>query len=104
LLPNGNSDSFVCGVAGVLEIIPAHYLKTMTLDNGAEMQSYELLKRLTPLGVFFAYPYHSWERGANENTSGLLRQYFPKGSDLGLVTQVQLDHAVGDPVMLDTLS
>lgn len=94
LLPNGNSDNFARGVAAALTSIPARYLKTMTLDNGTEMQSYELLERLTPLKVFFAYPYHSWERGTNENTNGLLRQYFPKGSNLGLVTQEQLDHAV----------
>ncbi len=94
LLPNGNSEGFARGVSAALTAIPAHYLKTLTLDNGTEMQSYELLERLTPLQVFFAYPYHSWERGTNENTNGLLRQYFPKGSNLGLVTQAQLDHAV----------
>jgi IS30 family transposase len=94
LLPNGNSNNFARGTAAALASIPQHYLKTMTLDNGTEMQSYELLERLTPLSVFFAYPYHSWERGTNENTNGLLRQYFPKGSDLGKVTQQQLDHAV----------
>jgi IS30 family transposase len=94
LLPNGNSDSFARGVADTLKTIPVHYLKTMTLDNGTEMQSYELLERLTPLRVFFAYPYHSWERGTNENTNGLLRQYFPKGSDLGEVTQAKFDHVV----------
>ena len=65
----------------------------MTLDNGTEMQSYELLERLTPLQVFFAFPYHSWERGTNENTNGLLRQYFPKGSNLA-ISQQELDRAV----------
>lgn len=96
LLPNGESRGFATTAAKVLARrgIPTQYLQTMTLDNGLEMQSYELLERLTPLHVFFAYPYHSWERGTNENTNGLLRQYFPKGSDLGLATQVQLDLAV----------
>lgn len=94
LLPNGESDGFARGVARALSAIPAQYLKTMTLDNGSEMQSYELLERLTPLHVFFAYPYHSWERGTNENTNGLLRQYFPKGSDLGQITQAELDRVV----------
>jgi len=94
LLPDGNRNGFAHGTAVALQAIPEKYLKTMTLDNGMEMQSYELLERLTPLHVFFAYPYHSWERGTNENTNGLLRQYFPKGSDLSLVTQAQLDHAV----------
>jgi IS30 family transposase len=96
LLPNGTSDGFAQTAAAALRAaqVPRQYLKTMTLDNGLEMQSYELLERLTSLSVFFAYPYHSWERGTNENTNGLLRQYFPKGSDLGLASQAQLDHAV----------
>jgi transposase, IS30 family len=94
LLPNGESTRFATGAAAAVQGVPAKYLKTMTLDNGSEMQSFELLERLTPLRVFFAYPYHSWERGTNENTNGLLRQYFPKGSDLSLATQEQLDLVV----------
>jgi IS30 family transposase len=94
LLPSGESIGFTDGVATALSDVPKQYLRTMTLDNGTEMQSYERLERLTPLSVFFAYPYHSWERGTNENTNGLLRQYFPKGSNLGLVTQAQLDLTV----------
>ena len=94
LLPDGSRDNFAKTAAAVLAQVPSRYRQTMTLDNGMEMQSYELLERLSGVRVFFAYPYHSWERGTNENTNGLLRQYFPKGSDLGLTTQVQLDHAV----------
>ena len=94
LLPNGESRGFATAAAKALQKIPKKYLQTMTLDNGSEMQSYEVLERLTPLSVYFAHPYHSWERGTNENTNGLLRQYFPKGSDLGLATQAQLDRAV----------
>jgi transposase, IS30 family len=92
-LRDGSSSGFAAGVATALADVPASYLRTMTLDNGTEMQSYELLERLTPLSVFFAYPYHSWERGTNENTNGLLRQYFPKRSSLA-VGQAQLDLAV----------
>ena len=94
LLPNGESRGFATTAAAALEGVPLRYQRTMTLDNGTEMQSYELLERLTPLRVYFAYPYHSWERGTNENTNGLLRQYFPKRSDLGKITQQELDHAV----------
>lgn len=92
-LRDGGSSGFAAGAAKALTGVPASYLRTMTLDNGTEMQSYELLERLTPLSVFFAYPYHSWERGTNENTNGLLRQYFPKRSSLA-VGQEQLDLAV----------
>ncbi len=93
LLPDGTRDNFARGVAAALQAVPQKYLRTMTPDNGLEMQSYELLERLTPLTVFFAYPYHSWERGTNENTNGLLRQYFPKKTSLA-VGQAQLDLAV----------
>jgi IS30 family transposase len=92
-LPSGHSESFALGAARARETIPVHYKKTLTLDNGTEMQSYELLERLTSLQIYFAYPYHSWERGTNENTNGLLRQYFPKGSNLA-TSQEELDHAV----------
>ncbi len=44
--------------------------------------------------VYFAYPYHSWERGTNENTNGLLRQYFPKKYDFNLITEEELKHVV----------
>ena len=94
LLPTGQSRGFAAAAAAALGEVPTRYQRTMTLDNGTEMQSYELLEQLTPLQVYFAYPYHSWERGTNENTNGLLRQYFPKRSDLAKVTQQELDHAV----------
>jgi IS30 family transposase len=93
VLPDGQSEGFARAAATALESVPVAYKKTMTLDNGTEMQGYELLERLTALQVFFAFPYHSWERGTNENTNGLLRQYFPKGSDLR-VPQQELDLAV----------
>lgn len=93
LLPNGESTGFARASAKALGSIPDSYLRTLTLDNGTEMQNFELLERLTPLRVFFAYPYHSWERGTNENTNGLLRQYFPKGSSLA-VSQAELDKTV----------
>lgn len=93
LVPDGKSEGFARASTKALAPVPEKYLKTMTLDNGLEMQSYELLERLTPLQVFFAYPYHSWERGTNENTNGLFRQYFPKRSSLA-VGQDRLDQAV----------
>ena len=71
------------------------YFKTLTLDNGPENNGYEWIERTIPsLKVFFARPYHSWERGTNENTNGLLRQYFPKGMDFRKITQKMLDKAV----------
>lgn len=93
LVPNGESLRFADGAAQALQGVPQRYLQTMTLDNGTEMQSYERLERLTSLQVFFAYPYHSWERGSNENTNGLLRQFYPKKTSLR-VAQAELDKTV----------
>ncbi len=54
---------------------------TITADNGKEFAQHERISRLLEAQVYFAHPYHAWKRGLNENTNGLLRQYFPKGSD-----------------------
>ena len=55
---------------------------TITADNGTEFHSYAEIERRTHLEVYFATPYHSWERGTNENTNGLIRQYLPKSLPL----------------------
>jgi IS30 family transposase len=65
--------------------------RTITLDNGTEFHDYEQLERRFGLKCYFATPYHSWERGANENLNGLVRQYLPKGRCLRLVSQSQCD-------------
>lgn len=82
-------------VSSLTQSINRKYLKTLTLDNGSENSSYEWIERgITGLNVFFANAYHSWERGTNENTNGLLRQYFPKGTDFTEITQSDIDKAV----------
>jgi IS30 family transposase len=65
---------------------------TITCDNGKEFAAHQELAAALDTEVYFAHPYASWERGTNENTNGLLRQYFPKGSDFSKITpeQVQL--------------
>jgi transposase, IS30 family len=70
--------------------------KTITFDNGTEFHDYRLLEERFPVKVYFATPYHSWERGSNENFNGLLRQYLPKGTCMSMVTQAQCDHIVDD--------
>ena len=57
------------------------YLHTLTFDNGREFAHHEKVSEALGISIFFAKPYHSWERGANENTNGLYRQYIPKGTD-----------------------
>jgi len=63
---------------------------TITFDNGKEFANHQTIARELQANVFFAHPYSSWERGTNENTNGLIRQYFPKGSDFSSITDDQI--------------
>lgn len=64
--------------------------KTMTYDNGVEMAQHKTFTKQTGIQVYFAHPYASWERGTNENTNGLIRRYFPKGTDFNIISEQQL--------------
>ncbi len=70
---------------------PEHIFNTITFDNGTEFHDYKELEKDGGPTCYFATPYHSWERGTNENTNGLIRQYLPKGKCLANVTQAQCD-------------
>jgi IS30 family transposase len=65
-------------------------LKTITSDNGKEFSQHQTIAKELDIGYYFANPYHSWERGANENLNGLVRQYFPKGSSFENITKEQV--------------
>ena len=60
---------------------------TITYDNGTEFEAHEMIGRVTGMDIYFAYPYHSWERGTNENTNGLIRQFFPKKISFADITE-----------------
>lgn len=64
---------------------------TITSDNGTEFHGYAHIEAATGTTVYFARPHHPWERGSNENTNGLIRQYLPKGRSMRLLTQRQCD-------------
>jgi IS30 family transposase len=74
--------------------IPKKKKQTMTYDNGTIFSEHEQTEKETGLTIYFAYPYHSWERGCNENANGLLRQFFPKKTPFGPITQQQIEKAV----------
>lgn len=74
--------------------IPKRKRTTVTFDNGTEFSDWERLEKHSGMTVYFAYPYHAWERGTNENTNGLLRQYFPKSYDFNLITPAELASVV----------
>ena len=62
----------------------------MTYDNGTEMAQHKTFTKNTKVKVYFAHPYSPWERPTNENTNGLIRDYFPKGTDFNLISKKQL--------------
>ena len=67
--------------------LPTQMKLTMTYDQGREMAQHKLFTKITGVKVYFAHPRSPWERGTNENTNGLIRQYFPKGTDFTKVTR-----------------
>ena len=77
----------------LLELMARHpgRVRTITADNGTEFHWYAQVEAVTPVRFYFATPHHSWERGTNENTNGLIRQYLPKGQSMAGVTQSQCD-------------
>lgn len=77
------------------ETIPKKKKLTMTYDNGVTFSEYEMTEKKTGIIIYFAHPYHSWERGTNENCNGLLRQFFPKKSAFAMITQEAIDEACG---------
>jgi IS30 family transposase len=71
----------------------AERVLTITFDNGKEFCEHEAIAAALGARIYFAHPYASWERGLNENTNGLLRQYFPKGTDLAQLTDAEVQRA-----------
>jgi len=69
-------------------------IKTITFDNGLEFSEHEKMAQALDADIYFAHPYASWERGINENTNGLIRQYFPKGTDFNQVSDKAIQHVM----------
>lgn len=89
-LPSGHSASELhLAMKQIITTLPEQAWLTLTWDQGSEMASHHHIASGFPEGIYFAEPGSPWQRGSNENTNGLLRQYFPKGSDLSAHT---LDH------------
>jgi len=90
-IPARDSATVVDAVAKHIRRLPAELKRSLTWDRGAEMYQHQRFKLATDLQVYFCDPHSPWQRGSNENTNGLLRQYFPKGQDLSHYTQAQLN-------------
>ena len=90
-MPTRKADVVASAFAGALNALPGSLRKTLTYDQGKELAQHENLALNTGMRIFFADPHAPWQRGANENTNGLLRQYFPKGTSLSGFDQADLD-------------
>jgi IS30 family transposase len=92
-LPQGHgADAVAEAMTVAMSRLPEELRKTLTWDQGSEMKSHVKIAEATGLDIYFCDPHSPWQRGSNENTNGLLRQYFPKGADLSLFEADYLDH------------
>jgi IS30 family transposase len=90
-VPDLKADTVTEASVAALKSVPREKRKSVTFDNGKEFAGHEELARRAGVDVYFAYPHCPWQRGTNENTNGLLRQFFPKGTDLARVSSARLN-------------
>ena len=93
-LHDKGADTFAQATTKAFSPIPKKWRKTLTVDNGKEFAQFKKMEETTGMDVYFADPYAPWQRGTNENTNGLLRHYFPKGTNWRKVTDQMLATAV----------
>jgi len=93
LVPLGNRKDAISvreAYAEAFKTVPDELRKTLTYDQGKEMSEHQQFTIDTGMQVFFAHPGSPWERGTNENTNGLIRQYFPKGTDFSQISEDEI--------------
>ena len=89
-LKDKTADATLSAIESRTRYLPRELKQTATFDNGSENQRWQELETQTGFKCFFAHPYHFWERGSNENTNGLIRDFFPKKTDFTTITPEEL--------------
>jgi IS30 family transposase len=96
-LPDGYKPEQVApALAAKIQTLPDTLRRSLTWDQGAEMRDRKQVRVDTGIDIYFCDPKSPWQRGTNENTNGLLRQYFPKGTDLATITELDLDRVADE--------
>jgi IS30 family transposase len=90
-VPSKDTATVVAALSKHVRQLPATLRRSLTWDRGHEMAKHKSFTLATKVQVFFCDPQSPWQRGTNENTNGLLRQYFPRGTGLAPISQAQLD-------------
>ena len=90
-VPDRSADTVTRALVQKIRRLPVELRRSLTWDRGSEMAAHQDFSLATDMQVYFCDPHSPWQRGSNENTNGLLRQYFPKGTDLAQHSQRYLD-------------
>lgn len=90
-LTDNKASTVISALIRQAQSLPAELYKTLTWDRGAEMTNHIMFTVATDIQVYFCDPQSPWQRGSNENTNRLLREYFPKGTDLSVHSQQRLN-------------
>jgi IS30 family transposase len=90
-IPAKDSETVINALIRHARTLPQELYKSLTWDRGTEMAEHKRFTVATDIKVYFCDPQHPWQRGSNENTNGLLGQYFPKGTDLSVYSQAKLN-------------
>ena len=90
-LANKETQTVVSALIKQARKLPTELYKSLTWDRGKELADHRRFTLATDIAVYFCDPQSPWQRGSNENTNGLLRQYFPKGTDLSIYSQAHLN-------------